>query len=208
MPAKVHTREAKDEALALYEAGMTSAEVRERTGVANVRDLAHRRRERPVLAPEQLEQRRLAWAERKMNLADEAGTAAAAALERVKGSLKLRQSSDARAYAGTFATLVDKAQLLAGEATQRVEQVTESRLDQRIETLLDEMTRREVAPTASSKQAESSTPPDISLIIEGDEMASRSLSVVPTPASTLKRDFGGSLASESLTLGSTGDSGD
>lgn len=65
--------------------------------------------------------KRLAWEERRTDLAHEQGRIAAKALELTEQCLDRRKFSDARAAATTMAILTDKAQLLTGAATSRSE---------------------------------------------------------------------------------------
>lgn len=74
----------------------------------------------PVPA-DKLQRNLIAWATRRVALADEAGEVAQIALTRARNHLDHGSVHDARAAAGVFATLAEKAQLLSGGATVRTE---------------------------------------------------------------------------------------
>lgn len=126
------TPDQRREALELYvELGPSAAS--EATGIpkGTIGWWAHREGVRTVGAERTAaatEAAALRWAERRANLADEAGAAAALALEQTVHALQGRTDEDTLVLAGardakdlalTFAVLVDKAQLLTGEATSR-----------------------------------------------------------------------------------------
>jgi len=142
--ARTYTPEQKDAALALYrEHG--PAEAGRRTGIpgATIRSWAHRSAEDASEGAEQTraatEAARLSWAQRRAQLTDETGTVAAQMLERIKVS---KRSSDARALAQAFSVLIDRAQLLDGGATSRVEVADPEDLAARVRGLRDDLATR------------------------------------------------------------------
>ncbi len=144
MAARAYTDEEKKEALALRRTH-GPAEASRRTGIkcATIRSWAHRSAEDASEGAEQTraatETARLSWAQRRAELTDETGAVAAAILDRIKVS---RRSSDARALAQAFSVLIDRAQLLDGGATSRVEVADPEDLAARVRGLRDDLATR------------------------------------------------------------------
>lgn len=120
-----YTPEQKAEALALY-AEHGAAETARRTGIATgtIQSWASRTgvatacNEQRKANVEALQAR---WAERRAIMVDEIGVVAHMALAQVEQAVAGGIGRDARDFATTMAILVDKAQLLAGDATERRE---------------------------------------------------------------------------------------
>jgi len=144
MAARAYTDEEKKEALALRRTH-GPAEASRRTGIkcATIRSWAHRSAEDASEGAEETraatETARLSWAQRRAELTDETGAVAAAILDRIKVS---RRSSDARALAQAFSVLIDRAQLLDGGATSRVEVADPEDLAARVRGLRDDLATR------------------------------------------------------------------
>ncbi len=141
---RAYTDEEKKEALALRRTH-GPAEASRRTGIkcATIRSWAHRSAEDASEGAEQTraatEAARLSWAQRRAELTDETGAVAAAILDRIKVS---RRSSDARALSQAFSVLIDRAQLLDGGATSRVEVSDPEDLAARVRGLRDDLAAR------------------------------------------------------------------
>lgn len=141
---RAYTDEEKQEALELYRQH-GPADASRRTGIksATIRSWAHRNGEAGSEGAEQTraatETARLSWAQRRAELTDETGAVAAAILDRIKVS---RRSSDARALAQAFSVLIDRAQLLDGGATSRVEVSDPEDLAARVRGLRDDLAAR------------------------------------------------------------------
>jgi transposase-like protein len=120
-----YTDEQKADALALYvEHG--PAETARRTGIAKgtLASWAHRAGVQSVateLTAAATEAASAKWAERRQTMVDEIGLVAEAALSGAAGAVLAGRPRDAKDYATTMAILVDKAQLLGGDATTRHE---------------------------------------------------------------------------------------
>lgn len=128
---RTYTDEQKAEALALY-AEVGPAEASRRTGIASGTiaswasrtasgdggTLATKRVEHQQANVESLKAK---WAERRLVMVDEIGTVAHMALAQVQEAVLTGKGRDAKDFATTMAILVDKAQLLGGDATQRQE---------------------------------------------------------------------------------------
>lgn len=89
-----------------------------------------------------VEATKVAWAQRRGDLVDEAGARATQALERIADSADAREAKD---WAVTFAVLVDKAQLLSGGVTSRREHLDADRRRQWVEDKQDELAARRAA---------------------------------------------------------------
>jgi hypothetical protein len=120
-----YTDEQKAEALALYEThGPTAVETQQGipkntvAGWAKAAGIRTVRNERTAAA---VEAHALAWAERRAEMVDRIGTVASAALDLCASSIADGTTSKAKDAATTMAILVDKAQLLGGDATTRHE---------------------------------------------------------------------------------------
>lgn len=141
---RAYTDEQRAEALKLYRE-LGPAEASRRTGVksATIRSWAHRSGEAGSEGAEQTraatETARLSWAQRRAELTDETGAVAAAILDRIKVS---KRSSDARALAQAFSVLIDRAQLLDGGVTSRVELSDPEDLAARVRGLRDDLAAR------------------------------------------------------------------
>ena len=83
----------------------------------------------------------LAWARRRPGMRDASGQAAEEFLIKARASTK---GGEARAFATAFAICLDKAELLDGRATERVD-VSESEARERVRQLRDELLRDELA---------------------------------------------------------------
>ncbi len=127
MARRTYTPEQKADALASYvEHG--AAETARRTGIpeGTLVSWAHRNgvqsvaTERTQAAVQAMQAK---WAERRAVMVDEIGAVAHMALARVEQSIAKENPSgrDAKDFATTMAILVDKAQLLGGDATTRHE---------------------------------------------------------------------------------------
>lgn len=125
MTRRSYTDEQKAEALALY-AEHGAAETARRTGITSgtIQSWASRSgvattcNERTAAAVEAAQQQ---WAERRLAMVHEMGRVAAKALRVAEHNLDEGTTSKAKDAATTMAILVDKAQLLGGDATQRHE---------------------------------------------------------------------------------------
>jgi len=139
-----HAQDQKREALELYRQ-VGPAEASRRTGIksATIRSWAHRNGEAGSEGAEQTraatETARLSWAQRRAELTDDTGAVAAQMLERIKVS---KRSSDARALAQAFSVLIDRAQLLDGGVTSRVEVSDPEDLAARVRGLRDDLAAR------------------------------------------------------------------
>lgn len=140
MARRTYTPEQKAEALTLY-AQHGSAEAARITGVApgTIQSWAHRN----GVATACNEQRqanvdalKTKWAERRLEMVDEIGTVAEQALAKAKAMVAAGKGRDAKDFATTMAILVDKAQLLGGDVTNRTESVVSDQLDREIEAML------------------------------------------------------------------------
>lgn len=85
---------------------------------------------------------RQAWAQRRLDLVDQLGEATVTLLER---TLTATDGPDARGWATALAILVDKAQLLSGQATSRHEVFDAERRRQHVLALADELAQRRQA---------------------------------------------------------------
>lgn len=127
MARRTWTDEQREHALAVY-ADHGPAEAARRTGIPKGTIAAWaNRREVQTRVAENLENARLVasmrWAERRSELADQAGEAAAIALAQAVAALQAGNDHLAKAAGVVFGIAVDKAQLLTGEATSRTEMV-------------------------------------------------------------------------------------
>jgi transposase-like protein len=119
---RTYSPEQREEALALYvEHGPAAAASRLGIPASTVRSWAKRagkqspRADRAVAGAEAA---RRTWAQRRADVALESGEAASELIERIRGTSKAREAAD---WSRAFAIAVDKAQLLDGGATGRVE---------------------------------------------------------------------------------------
>ncbi len=135
--------EQKERALALYvEHGPSEASRRCGIPSATIRSWAKRahksspRAERAIAGAEAA---RLTWAQRRAEVARRSGDAAAELIERVRQTPKAREAAD---WARAFAIAVDKAQLLDGGATGRVEVSSAEDRERRVAQLRDDLAAR------------------------------------------------------------------
>lgn len=140
--ARTYPAAEREEALRLY-AELGPAEAARQTGIpaGTVRSWAARSGatgERTEQATAAVEAARLTWAQRRAEIRTRAGEAAAGFLER---AVEAKGTRDVRNLMGGFAVAVDKAQLLDGEATERVE-VSEDERRQRVAKLRDDLAAR------------------------------------------------------------------
>lgn len=82
------------------------------------------------------------WADRRAELGRRAGEVAALALEKIPERIRQGDELAAQRLASTMAALVDKAQLLTGEATERVEQLGGGSAVEAAKALLDDVRER------------------------------------------------------------------
>lgn len=139
-----YTDAQRQEALALYrEHG--PAEASRRTGIpgATIRSWAHRSGEEASEGAGRTraatEAARLSWAQRRAQLCDATGSVAAEVLDRIRASKK---ANDARALAQTYGVLVDRAQLLDGGVTGRLEVSGPEDLREKVQSLRDDLAAR------------------------------------------------------------------
>lgn len=123
---RVYTPEEKAAALELY-ATLGAAETARRTGIgaATIRSWASRTGAATVLQEEReasVRALRAQWAERRMVMVHEIGAVAHMALAQAEAAVAAGKGRDAKDFATTMAILVDKAQLLGGDATARAVQ--------------------------------------------------------------------------------------
>lgn len=116
------TPEQRAEALELYvELGPAAASARTGIPVGTIASWAHRNgvQTRCIeTTAARVEHSRLRWAERRADLAERIGAVAEKALDQTEHALD-EGDRKAKDFALTMAVLVDKAQLLSGEATAR-----------------------------------------------------------------------------------------
>ncbi len=138
-----HTPQQREQALALYvEHG--PAEASRRCGVpsATIRGWAMRAgmsSPRAEQAKAGAQAAKLTWAQRRAEVALGSGEAAAELLTRIRKTTKPREAAD---WSRAFAICVDKAQLLDGGATGRVEVSSAEEREQRVRELRDELAAR------------------------------------------------------------------
>lgn len=99
---------------ASVETGASAAAICHWAKEAGVTTQAPAARSKRVVAAQQK------WAERRAIIAEKVGELADEALDAARGAIADGSSRDARDYASTMATAIDKAQLLTGGATERV----------------------------------------------------------------------------------------
>ena len=139
---RTYTPEQKEQALALYrEHG--PGEASSRTGIpgATIRSWARRSgltSPRADRAAAGAEAARLTWAQRRAEVALRSGEAAAEFIERAVRTEKAREGSD---WMRAYALAVDKAQLLDGAATGRIE-LSESEVRAGVQKIRDELKAR------------------------------------------------------------------
>lgn len=92
---------------------------------------------------------RLRWANRRLEEADAAGVTAAVARQRIVKALDGNDEKMVRASAIAYGILIDKAQLLSGDATARYENLTPEQIAARAIEVLDELGARRAARAAS-----------------------------------------------------------
>ena len=148
-PKRSYTEEQKAEALRLYrEVG--AAEASRQCGVnsATLRVWAHRAGLAGHVPPSEqtkaaTDAARRSWAQRRLELAEETGAAAADLLARIR---KAKRATDVRALADAYKNLVVQGQLLDGAVTERVEVSENERID-RVRAMRDEVAARRAART-------------------------------------------------------------
>lgn len=141
-------------ARAAWEAGGSNREVGRLIGVSRetvrkrAADEGWQRRDAAVAAAAEERRRnaeaatqaaRLKWAERRAEEADAAGITAAVARQQIVTALRSNDPAMTKAAAVAYGVLIDKAQLLAGEATSRHEHVTTDAVDAEIARLEAEL---------------------------------------------------------------------
>lgn len=89
---------------------------------------------------------RVKWAERRSEEADAAGITAAVARQQIVTALRGGDPAMTKAAAVAYGILIDKAQLLAGEATTRHEHVTTDAVDAEIRRLEAELAAAHGSP--------------------------------------------------------------
>lgn len=144
-----HSQEERAHALDAY-LDFGPAEASRRSGVPSgtIRSWAHRAgltgpaHGRTAAATEAAQ---VAWASRRLALTDETGEAAAEVLARLRVA---RKSLDAQRFAAAFASLIEKAELLSGGATSRLE-IPEDDLRERVQGLRDDIAARREAKAAA-----------------------------------------------------------
>ncbi|MGK2947778.1 MAG: transposase [Acidimicrobiales bacterium] len=141
MGRRTYTDEQKAEALALY-ASHGAAETARLTGVpeGTLQSWAHRSGVATACNENRranVEALKTKWAERRLVMVHEIGAVAHMALAQAEAAVATGACKDAKDFATTMAILVDKAQLLSGEATSRTESRTTDQLDREIERLLE-----------------------------------------------------------------------
>lgn len=114
----------------------------EREGWAREGDAARTAEQRHAQTSAATERAKTKWAERRADEADAAGITAAVARQKIIESLQANDYRMVRASVGAYMVLVDKAQLLSGEATARFE--TQHDVRHRATALLDELAARRV----------------------------------------------------------------
>jgi acetylornithine deacetylase/succinyl-diaminopimelate desuccinylase-like protein len=139
MAKRSYTPEQRTQALELYRTdGPTAVQAQLGIPKATVTDWAQSsgvrtvRNEKTAAA---VEAKRINWEDRRLDLAHEMGRLAAKALAAAERELDDRSMRDAQAAVTTCAILVDKAQVLTGEASVRVEHRHVDRLDVELEEL-------------------------------------------------------------------------
>lgn len=121
------------------------AEAGRQTGIpsATIRTWAKRSGEtvsRAAHAQANVDAARLTWAQRRGELTIRSGEVAANLLEQIAAA----KPREARLLSAAFAVVVDRAQLLAGDATARIE--TSDRFNREVGCLLDEFERHDGQP--------------------------------------------------------------
>jgi len=120
--ARTYTPEQRARALGLYREGLPASEVARRTSIprgtitrwASEGGVESARAEKTARATEAA---KLSWERRRVQLADEEGAVAAGLLDRMRDATPLETFNLARAHG----ILIDKAELLAGRATARLD---------------------------------------------------------------------------------------
>lgn len=135
------TTQQRDEALNLYlDHGPHEAARRTGIPIGTIASWAHRSGLQTLCTENNLaaaQATRAAWQARREAMIDEIGRIAEKALTVADEMLDDRLPSKAKDAALTMAVLIDKAQLLAGAATQRTETITSDHLDREIARLLE-----------------------------------------------------------------------
>lgn len=146
MQRKRYTDAEKAEALELL-AAVGQAEAAARTGipVGTIKSWGARER---VQAPGTEETcnavaaKLATWADQRAVLGNRAGEIALLALEQIPDRIENRDELAAQRLASTMSALVDKAQLLTGEATERIEQLGGGSAIEAARALLDDVRER------------------------------------------------------------------
>ncbi|MDQ6607743.1 MAG: hypothetical protein M3Z06_14505 [Actinomycetota bacterium] len=141
MARTAHTKLERETALELYRQH-GGGEAARRTGInpATIRQWAKRSGvtvTRAASARAGTEAARLTWAQRKAELTVTSGELAAELLAKIREA----SARNSRDLAATYAIVVDRAQLLSGEATQRIEATDQ--FNHEIGRLLGEFDRRD-----------------------------------------------------------------
>ena len=143
----LYTAEQRAEALRLYRE-LGAAEAARQCGInaATTRSWAHRDGIATTVAPSEqtkaaTDAARRSWTQRRQELSEATGAAAADLLERIGATKK---PTDVRALATAFSDLVEKGQLLDGSPSSRVEVSGEDRLE-RVKRLRDDLAMRRAA---------------------------------------------------------------
>jgi hypothetical protein len=143
---RTHTPAERATALELYrEHG--GAEASRRTGIASatIRQWAKRSGvtiARATAARANIDAARLTWAQRRSQLTVKSGEVADELLSQIRGA----KGREARDFAAAYAFVVDRAQLLDGAATQRIE--SSDQFNREVGRLLSEFDRRDPQPRA------------------------------------------------------------
>jgi transposase-like protein len=146
-PQRTYTPEQREEALRLVaEHGPAEASRRLTIPAGTVRSWAWRYGvATPVPESERTraatDAAKLSWAQRRLELAKETGAVAADLLERIREATK---AADVRSLASGFGVLVEKAQLLDGAVTERVE-ISDGERRERVAAMRDEIAARRSA---------------------------------------------------------------
>jgi len=143
-PQRTYTPEQREEALRLIaEVGPAEASRRLEIPAGTIRSWAWRHGvATPVPESERTraatDAAKLSWAQRRLELGRETGAVASELLDRIREATK---AADVRSLATAFGVVVEKAQLLDGAATERVE-ISESERRERVLALRDELAAR------------------------------------------------------------------
>lgn len=145
----VYPAEQRKEALRLHrEVGPAKASRECGIPAATIRSWAYREGVSTTVPPSEqtraaTDAARRSWAQRRLELSEQTGAAAADLLERIR---RAKRATDVRALATAYAALVEKGQLLDGSVTSRVEVEGGDRLE-RVKAIRDDLAMRREAKT-------------------------------------------------------------